>query len=241
MCYKTGNLKTMTGNINTANCTNCEHFSKCFQHLFPDELEFITEKKIQLTYLPGETLFKQGAFAPYVMFVIQGLVKVYLQTGSNKQLNIRLAMEGDYLAFSSVFDENIYNYSAVALKNSTVCMIDKTALRKLFLKNAMFAMHITSRNCRNEAWLLDMLKNITYKQMRGKLASALIYLSSEQFLEQDVFQYLTRKDIADFASITTESSIRFIKEFEKEGILKLDGKNISITNRETLVDIAKNG
>lgn len=231
----------MTGGNNTANCTNCEHFSKCFQHLFPDELEFISNKKIQLTYLTGETLFKQGAFAPYVLFVIKGIVKVYIQTGSNKQLNIRLAMEGDYLAFSSVFDENIYNYSAVALKDSIVCMIDKTALRKLFLNNAEFAMNITSRNCKNEAWMLDMIKNITYKQMRGKLASALIYLSAEKFLAQDIFLFLTRKDIADFASITTESTIRFIKEFEKEGILKLDGKNIVISNRKILDDIARNG
>ncbi len=231
----------MTGENNTANCTDCEHFSKCFQHLFPDELEFISDKKIQLTYLTGETLFKQGAFAPYVMFVIKGVVKVYIQTGINKQMNIKLATEGDYLAFSSVFDENIYNYSAVALKDSIVCMIDKTALRKLFLNNAEFAMNITSRNCRNEAWLLDMLKNITYKQMRGKLASALIYLSSEKFLAQDVFHYLTRKDIADFASITTESTIRFIKEFEKEQILKLEGKNITITDIKALDEIARNG
>ncbi len=231
----------MAENSNTANCTNCEHFSKCFQHLFPDEIEFINDKKIQLTYLQGETLFKQGAFAPYVLFVIDGLVKVYLQTGSNKQINIRLAVEGDYLAFSSVFDENIYNYSAVALKDSTVCMIDKTALRKLFLKNSEFAMRITSRNCRNEAWLLDMLKNITYKQMRGKLASSLLYLSSEKFLNHNVFQYLTRKDIADFASITTESTIKFIKEFEKEGILRLNGKDITIIDQKMLEDIAKNG
>ncbi len=175
------------------------------------------------------------------MFVIDGLVKVYLQTGSNKQINIRLAVEGDYLAFSSVFDENIYNYSAVALKDSVVCMIDKTALRKLFLKNSEFAMRITSRNCRNEAWLLDMLKNVTYKQMRGKIASSLLYLSSEKFLNHNVFQYLTRKDIADFASITTESTIKFIKEFEKEGILKLDGKDITIIDQRVLEDIAKNG
>ncbi len=231
----------MTGDNNTANCTNCEHFSRCFQHLFPDELEFITDKKVQLTYLAGETLFKQGAFAPYVLFVIEGVVKVYIQTGSNKQMNIKLAAEGDYLAFSSVFDENIYNYSAVALKDSTVCMIDKTALRKLFLSNSEFAMNITSRNCRNEAWLLDMLKNISYKQMRGKLASALIYLSSEKFLTQDIFLYLTRKDIADFASITTESTIRFIKEFEKEGVLKLEGKSIAITDRRALDEISRNG
>ena len=58
--------------------------------------------------------------------------------------------------------------------------------------------------------------------MRGKLASALLYLTSEKFKNDNVFQYLTRQDIADFASITVESTVKFLKEFEKEGLTQLD-------------------
>ena len=223
------------------NCTECKKSSKCFQYLYPDELEFINSRKTQITYLKGETIFKQGAFAPYIMYVVDGLVRVFLQTGSKKQLNIRLTKQGEFMAFSSVFGDNIYNCSAVALKDSTICMIEKTALKQLLMKNADFAMRITSRNCRNEGRYLDIIQSISYKQMRGKLASALLYLSSEEFLEEDVFQYLTRQDIADFASITIESAVKFIKEFEKEGILKLMGKDIKIINKDKLEEIAKKG
>ena len=77
--------------------------------------------------------------------------------------------------------------------------------------------------------------------MRGKLASALLYLSSEEFLEEDVFQYLTRQDIADFASVTIESAVKFIKEFVKEGILKLKGKDLKIIIKNKLEEIARKG
>ncbi|MBN1185674.1 MAG: Crp/Fnr family transcriptional regulator [Bacteroidales bacterium] len=223
------------------NCKECKKSSTCFQYLYPDDLEFINSRKTQITYLKGETIFKQGAFAAYILYVVDGLVKVFLQTGSIKQLNIRLTKQGDFMAFSSVFGDNIYNYSAVALKDSTICMIEKTALKQLLMKNADFAMRITSRNCRNEGRYLDIIQNTSYKQMRGKLASALLYLSSEEFLEEDVFQYLTRQDIADFASITIESAVKFIKEFEKEGILKLKGKELKIINKGKLEEIAKRG
>lgn len=226
---------------NNNNCKNCNKSSKCFQYLYPDELEFINTKKTQITYIKGETIFKQGAFAPYILYVVDGLVRVFLQTGSTKQLNIRLAKQGDFTAFSSIFGDNVYNYSAIAIKDSTICMIDKTALMQLLLKNTDFAMRITSRNCRNEGRYLDILQNISFKQMRGKLASALLYLSSEEFLEENVFQYLTRQDIADFASITIESAVKFIKEFEKEGLLELDGKNIKIIDKGKLNIISKNG
>jgi CRP/FNR family transcriptional regulator, polysaccharide utilization system transcription regulator len=218
-----------------------ETSSECFQFLSEEELALLEEKKKKLIYASGENLFKQGAFAPYVMYVIDGLVRVFLQTGPDKQVNIRLAHSGDFLAFTTIFGQNVYSYSAVAVKESTICMIDKSALSEVLLKNPEFAMRITSRNARHEMQLFEIIKNISYKQMRGKLASALIYLSDEELIKEDVFQHLTRQDIADFASISAESTIKFLKEFEKEGIIALNGKDIRILDVHRLDDMAKRG
>lgn len=228
-------------NSNKNKVDSIESMSGCFQSLDSKKLDLINNKKTQITYLKGETIFKQGAFAPHVLYVNQGLIRIYLQTGSNKQINIRLAKHGDFIIFSSIFDENIYNYSAVALKDSNVCMIDKEALKQLLLENPDFAMCLTSRNFQNESRYLEIITNLSYKQMRGKLASALLYLSADEFADEDIYQYLTRQDIADFASITVESAIKFIKEFEKEGIIILDGKKIRIKNKKMLEEINLRG
>lgn len=226
---------------NNNNCKTCKKSSLCFQYLYPDDLEFINSKKTQIMYLKGETIFKQGAFAPHVLYVVDGLARVFLQTDSTKQINLHVAKAGDFIGFSSVFGNNVYNYSSVALKDSTICMIDKTALKQLLMKNADFAIRITSRNYQNESRYLDIIQNISTKQMRGKLASALLYLSSDEFLKEDIFQYLTRHDIADFASITIESTVKFLKEFEKEGVLGLNGKDIKIIDKIQLVEIGRRG
>ena len=180
---------------------------------FPDALNLLAQNKTRISYLKGETIFKQGAFAPYVLFVVNGLIKVYLQTGYDKQMNISIAKTGDFLAFSSIFGENIHNYSAQALKDSEICMIEKESLKEILLQNPQFALEITSKNYRNERHLLEIIKNLSYKQMRGKLASGLLYLSQEDFLKEDIFEFLTRQELADFASISTESAIKFLKEF----------------------------
>lgn len=226
---------------NNNNCKTCKKSSRCFQYLYPDDLEFINSKKTQIMYLKGETIFKQGAFAPHVLYVVGGLVRAFLQAGSTKQINLHIAKAGDFMGFSSVFGNNVYNYSSLALKDSTICMIDKTALKQLLMKNADFAIRITSRNYQNEGRYLDIIQNISSKQMRGKLASALLYLSSDEFLKEDIFQYLTRHDIADFASITIESTVKFLKEFEKEGVLGLNGKDIKIIDKIKLVEIGRRG
>ncbi|MCK5539040.1 MAG: Crp/Fnr family transcriptional regulator, partial [Bacteroidales bacterium] len=174
-------------------------------------------------------------------YVVKGLVKVYLQTGYDKQINISLAKSGDFLAFSSLFGENIHTYSSQALKDSEICMIEKESLKQVLVENPKFALEITSKNYKNESHLFEIIKNISYKQMRGKLASSLLYLSQDDFLKEDVFLSLTRQDIADFASISTESAIKFLKELEKEKVLELSGKNINILNSKKLESISKNG
>ena len=120
-------------------------------------------------------------------------------------------------------------------------MIEKESLKKLLNTNPEFALRITSKNYGTERHLLEIVTNLSYKQMRGKLASTLLYLSSEVFLKEQIFDLLTRQDIADFASISVESVIKFLKEFEKEGVLKLNGRDIIVSDPQTLSDISQTG
>ena len=213
----------------------------CFRLISRDELDSLSEKRSQVNYLRGETLFKQGALAPHVLFVQTGLVKVYLQTGPRKQQNLWLARSGDFLAFSSMFGKKVYPYSAMSLKDTEILMIDKESLSALLRNNPEFAFRITSRNFSSENHLLDIISSLSYKQMRGKLATALLYLGDETLAGEEVFRCLTRQDIADFASISVESVIRFLKEFQREGILSLDNKDINIVDQNRLQDISKHG
>lgn len=213
------------------------HNEDCHFEQFVD----LKEHKTRVQYLKGENIFKQGAFAPYIIYVIKGLVKIYLQTGIDKQINIGIAKTGDFLAFSSIFGETVHTYSTQALTSAEICMIEKESLKKLLLDNPDFALKITSKNYLIEKHLLEIIINTSHKQMRGKLASSLLYLSDKDFLKENIFQFLTRQDLADFASISAESAIKFLKEFEKEGILKLNGKSIEITDISKLKGISKNG
>lgn len=219
----------------------CEKIARCFHDLTDEELRFINAHKTEVTYLAGETIFKQGAFSPHVLLVVDGLVKVYLQTNSDKQINLFLAQASDFLAFSSVFGETIHQFSAMALSRVQLCMLDVESMRQILKSNPDFAMHITSRNCKNERQYLSIIHNLTSRQMRGKLASALLYLGGEDFAKKNVYQYLTRQEIAGFASIATESSIKFLKEMEKDNIISLNGKKIDILDKKRLEELEKWG
>ena len=80
-----------------------------------------------------------------------------------------------------------------------------------------------------------------YKQMNGRLADALLYLSSDDYTGLNLFTHLSRKDIADFAGLSTESTVKLLKSFEKDKLIKLDDKNIIILKRQSLEEISRRG
>jgi len=231
----------MSANNKKIGCKSCNNTDTCFHNLFPDNSEYFNNKKQQLTYTKGENICKQGAFAPYVMYVYEGLIKVYLETGVGKNVNLRLIKCGEFVSFQSVLDQQVYNYSAVALKNSRICLIDKEGLKKMLQENIEVAWSVISENCKSESILYDIINNAATKQMPGKLASTLIYLASNHFKGDDVFKSLSRKDIAEFAGISLESTVKLLKEFESEGAIELKGKDILIKNKKALSDISKLG
>jgi len=225
----------------TKTCIDCEISSNCFKKLIPSELEFINSKKAQIKYRKDENLCKQGAFASYVLYISKGLVKLYLENTNDKFTNIKILKTTDFIGLASIYGENIYNYSVVALDETDVCLIDKNAIRKLLENNAKFASEMIKQYCYREKYFFNIMKSISYKQMPGRLADALLNLSSEEYKNESIFKYITRKDIADFACISKESTIKLLTEFNNEGIIKVDGKNIEILQPHKLEEISKLG
>jgi CRP/FNR family transcriptional regulator len=219
----------------------CDIQAPCFQMLSEEEAALIRASKTQVVFRKGETLTKQGTFASYVLFIMSGLVKQYVEGDSTHNYNLQLVQPNEFLGLSAVFGEAIYPYSATALMETQVYLIEKEAINKVVQQNGMFAYTIIKRYCELNTRFYSVVRNLIYKQMNGHMADALLYLSSGNFDGLEVTALLTRKEIADFAGISTESAVKILKSFEKEGILNLNEKSVIIRNRERLEEISKHG
>lgn len=225
----------------STNCVDCKRSAKCFKKLIPSELEFINQNKTQIFYRKGENICKQGAFASYVLYVSEGLVKLYLESPHNNNINLKILKTSEFIGLSSIYGDNIYNYSTIALKDSTICLIEKDSFRKLLTDNGQFASEIIKWYCENEKQLFNKIQSLGNKQMHGRLADALIYLFNEGFHEEKVFSYLSRKDIAGFAGLSTESTVRLLTELKNDNIIDITGKEITIINPKLLKEISRRG
>ncbi len=230
------------GNLSeSTKCHECKKSSKYFKRLSPSELEFINQNKTQLLYRKGETICKQGAFASDVLYISDGLVSSYLESSNNRHINLKILKTSEFIGLSSIYGDNIYNYSTAAIKDSTICMIKKESFRKVLTGNGDFASEIIKGYCENENQLFNEILSLGSKQMHGRLADTLIYLYNQNLQEEKIFSYLSRKDIAEFAGLSTESTVRLLTEFKNDSIIDIIGKETKLLNPDLLKEISRQG
>lgn len=219
----------------------CDIQAPCFQELLPEEVKLVQSSRTQVIFRKGDSLTKQGTFASYVLFTVTGYAKQYLEGEGQKDFNLRLIRPGEFVGLSVVFSGNTFSYSSVALTDCRAFLIEKQAIATLSKQNGNFGFGIIRRYCELNAKLLSSLDNIIFHQMNGRLAGALLYIDGFKKENPMIFQLLSRKELAEFAGISMESGVKLLKSFEKDGLIQLNEKDISILDYDKLTDVSRRG
>ncbi len=218
-----------------------QDYIKSFKALSSSEFNDVKQRKKQLRYNKRETICKQGNFAPNIMYLEEGLAKLYFQGKNKKNLIIKIVTPYDFIGLSSLFGKNYCYYSVVALTDATVNMIAKDDFKNNIISNSKFASKIIELYCNNNALFFSRLNDVATKHVHARLADAILYLTETKYCGKNLLSLITRKELAEITNVSVEGAIRLLSEFKKEGIIDINGKNIEIINHEKLKRISDVG
>lgn len=196
-----------------------------------DFLMISKNAKVQCHFKSGQTIFYAGN-SPLGIFTIQkGLVKLETTSQSGNSHTLRLKSAGDILGYRSLFANENYQATAVAVDDCELCFISKADIFAAIAKNPETTLKLLEHMAKDlrraeEKWIRQMDQGAA-----ERIAEALLYL-------QDHFNptHWTRREIAQWAGTTPETVIRTLSQFEKEGLIdQTDGRNIRILSKEKLV------
>jgi len=222
------------------NCADCSCKSSIFKSLGTDELGEINTGRFHVAYKAGEIMFKQGTPSSHFVCITSGLSKIYIE-GYGKNLILALVKPVDYIFGPGVYIDNKHYYSASAIEDTTACLVDTAIFKKLIRSNPDFAESFIKRLSLQTLFNFEQVISLTQKQMHGRIADALFYLSEKIYCANPFNMTISRQDLADLSGMSKESAIRILKEFKEEGILSVDGNLFDILNIKHLKQISETG
>jgi len=225
-------------------CTSCEHKvsgDSLFCCLNLDELDNISDNKRNMFFKKGQTIFNERSHPHGIYCIHKGKVKIHKLGEEGKEQIVRLAKETNIIGYRALLSGDTYMASATALEETELCYISKDAILALIKSNPTFSFSLLELLSDDLKRAENKITHMAQKHVRERIAEAILLLKEAYGYREGteiIDSSLTRKELANIAGTTTETSIRILSEFQKDKIIELDGKNIKIININQLLKTA---
>lgn len=216
-----------------------EHSGLCREFTQDEILSLIEEKDTDIKrYEKGSFIFEEDDTPDKLYVLIEGYVEVSKLTFSGKKILITtIENPGDMFAEVYMFmGKGKYDMSAQAVEESVVLSVScdffenishniKAGVSAKIRKNLMSIFAMKAYNLSGKVRLLGC------GSIREKIA---LYLIENQTASGQITKNPSREELSDYLNVTRPSLSRELGNMEKEGIIKLDGRRITIVSQGKL-------
>jgi CRP-like cAMP-binding protein len=222
-------------------CEQCivREFSS-LKALTKDELIKLSDCKTSHIIKKGDVIFEEGENVNGIYCIKDGICKLTKLSANGKDHIVKLVTKGELLGQRSMISDEPVNLSAVALEDMQVCFIPKSEVMGYFDKNNQFSMNVMKTICGDLKEADDHMVNLAQKTVKERLAETLLYLNDTFGKNEDnsLKVQLSRDELASIIGTATESCIRLLSDFNKLGLIELNGKKIVLKDINALKKLA---
>lgn len=209
-----------------------------FSHLSDEELDSIIPQVVKRRLKKNTVVFHENDPAAAFYLVKSGRVKIY-KTGPEGREQV-LSILGDGQIFGDVpaFDGGPYPASAATMADSEIYLIRSEDFQALVRQHPEVALKIIRVLGQRLRQSMELVRDLSFKQVPHRLAGLLVKLAAEYGTESEagllIELPLSRQELADIVGTSRETITRELKKMEREGMIVVDRRQLTINDPERL-------
>lgn len=220
-------------------CQECSLYRLCLPlGLHHNDLEKI-DKIIKRShiYKRGQFLFRINSNFRSLFIVRSGSFKTTISTNDGREQVTGFYFPGDFIGLDAI-SQQFYQSNAKALESSTFCELPYDQLKEMGKNMPQLQLQLLSRISKELSMDKKLLLLLGKKHADEKLATYLLSMSANfrerGFSSTDFQLSMSRGDIANYIGLAVETISRLFSLFQKDGLISIRGKSISLKNIEKL-------
>ncbi|WP_322042147.1 helix-turn-helix domain-containing protein [Paraburkholderia sp. J67] len=223
----------------TARCSSCAMRHLCMpQGLTQDDLPKLEALICNARSVRrGDALYRAGDAFDTLYAVRSGSLKTVMAHRDGREQVTGLRLAGDPLGIDGISTE-AHSWSAVALEDSSVCIIPYSALKHLCRETG--AMQDRLNRLMSEQLIRESSQMMVLGSLSADERVAAFLLDVSERNGQRGYSYaefnlrMTREDMGSYLGMTLETVSRTLSRFQKRGLIDAQGKLIRIIDIEGL-------
>ncbi|HBE42847.1 MAG TPA: hypothetical protein DDW27_16915 [Bacteroidales bacterium] len=221
-------------------CEDCHQKCDIHKALQLTGRSFSGTNSIQANFSKREKICKQGENVSHAIYLIDGTAKLFIEGINGHNIILYLMKPPSYIGLLSFFESIHYTYSVTAIEDSKVCMVDLDLLKQLYLENHEVLLRLNKAFGKSVASIMSKIICLNQKNIRGRIAESLLYLA--HFYGGDKYHLsITRKELGEMSAISEENTVRLLTELRQEGIININGRELTIVDKTLLKKISELG
>lgn len=191
-------------------------------------------------YNKGEILFEADIPAHGFFSPIKGRVKIFRTSPSGKEQILHVFGPGEAFGEVPVFEGGTFPAHGQAIEQCTALFFPRRDFENMIKADSDLAMKMMAMLSQKLRILVNKIDDLSLKEAPSRVASYLLLLRSAQ--ESNTVKLdLPKGQIAFYLGTIQETLSRIFKKFTEQGIIEINGKEITIQDMDQLQDIADEG
>lgn len=209
--------------------------------LSKEELGKLSDSKDIHIFKKGEVIFNEGKFASGVYCIKDGVCKSSQLNANGKEQIVKFTKKGDLIGYQSAITNEANTITVTALSDVAACYIPQELIKKPLDENPKFSAAMFKTVCSDLKEANNAITNISTNTVHQRMADLILFLKETYGITDTgvIKIQLSRKEIASSVGTATESAIRILSTFKKQGLINLTGKSITILNESELKHLAE--
>ena len=142
------------------------------------------------------------------------------------------------IAIAFIFGKNnTFPVNVEAVKDTELLIIHKSEFLKLLQSNVKILNNFLNAISNRGQFLSKKIKFLSFTTIKSKFAQYILELAREDLYIVEIEQ--TQQQLAELFGVTRPSFARTVIEMQKEGLIKIEKKQVEILNRNVLVELIK--
>ena len=209
-----------------------------FSGLTESELSFLAQRAVPRRYGPGESVFTEGEPCSGLYVVETGHVRIFKSSANGREQVLSIDGPGSSIAELPVFDGGNYPASVTAIDDATLLFVSKQDFQALCLSHPQVALKVLRVVGSRLRRLVGIIEELSFTTVRHRLASFLLRLAQKEGKPStegvEVSLPISNQELASQIGTVRELVSRNLSRLQSEGILKIDGRTVTVFDLKAL-------